>query len=345
MHLKSLKVFCDVVGRRSFSRAASENGISQSGASQIVNALEEHLGVQLIDRTKRPFVLTPEGEAYYEGSRKLVQRYFALEEEVRTLHEEVAGRVSVASIYSIGLSHMNRFVQRFLQSYPKANVRVQYQHPDRVYELVESDQVDLGLVSFPRNSRSIKATVWREEPMVLVCAPGHRLASRERVSLEDLHGLELIAFDADLEIRHEIDRALTAKGIEVRIAMEFDNTETIKRAVEIDAGVALLPAPTIDREADAGALIARPLAGVELKRPIGIVQRRGKELGKTATRFMHLLLKQPSSSREITGLEGLELDSPADLDAAAADSSVTDDADTPAAADQSSADAAARVAS
>ena len=93
MHLKSLKVFCDVVGRRSFSRAASENGISQSGASQIVNALEEQLGVQLIDRTKRPFVLTPEGEAYYEGCRKLVQRYFALEEEVRTLHDEVAGRV------------------------------------------------------------------------------------------------------------------------------------------------------------------------------------------------------------------------------------------------------------
>ena len=142
-------------------RAASENGISQSGASQIVNSLEEHLGVKLIDRTKRPFVLTPEGEVYYEGCRKLVQRYFALEEEVRTLHEEVAGRVSVASIYSIGLSHINRFVQKFLRDYPKANVRVQYQHPRRVYELVESDQVDLGLVSFPRSSRTIKATVAR----------------------------------------------------------------------------------------------------------------------------------------------------------------------------------------
>ena len=301
MHLKSLKVFCDVVGRRSFSRAAAENGISQSGASQIVNALEEHLGVRLIDRTKRPFVLTPEGEVYYEGCRKLVQRYFALEEEVRTLHEEVAGRVSVASIYSIGLSHMNRFVQRFLQAYPKANVRVQYQHPNRVYELVETDQVDLGLVSFPRSSRTIRATTWRQEPMMLVCAPGHRLAARERVSLEDLHGQEMIAFDADLEIRHEIDRALAAKGIEVRVSMEFDNTETIKRAVEIDAGVSLLPAPTVDREVKAGALVSRPLAGVELVRPIGIIQRRGKELGKTAHRFMQLLLKQASSSREIAG--------------------------------------------
>lgn len=303
MHLKSLKVFCDVVGRRSFSRAATENGISQSGASQIVNSLEEHLGVRLIDRTKRPFVLTPEGEIYYDGCRRLVQRYFALEEEVRTLHEEVAGRVSVASIYSIGLSHMNRFVQSFLKIYPKANVRVQYQHPKRVYELVESDQVDLGLVSYPRSSRTIKATTWREEPMVLVCAAGHPLASRERVTLADLHGEQMIAFDSDLEIRHEIDRALAAGGVEVRVQMEFDNTETIKRAVEIDAGVSLLPEPTVDREVQAGALVARPLAGIELKRPIGIIQRRGKELGKTAQRFMQLLIKQPTHAREIAVLD------------------------------------------
>ena len=92
MHMKSLKVFCDVVGRRSFSRAAEENGISQSGASQVVNQLERRLGTKLIDRSKRPFSLTPEGEIYYDGCRKIVERYFVLEEQVRTLHDEVAGR-------------------------------------------------------------------------------------------------------------------------------------------------------------------------------------------------------------------------------------------------------------
>jgi DNA-binding transcriptional LysR family regulator len=298
MNLKSLKVFCDIVGRRSFSRAAEENGISQSGASQIVNHLEEHLGVRLIDRTKRPFVLTPEGEAYYDGCRKLVQRYFALEEEVKTLHEEVSGRVTVASIYSIGLSHMNRFVQSFLKRFPKANVRLQYHHPRRVYELVESDQVDLGLVSYPRSGRSIKATAWRQEPMVLVCSPEHLLARQTQARLEDLHGLDLVAFDPDLEIRDEIDRALAARGVEVRVTMEFDNTETIKRAVEINAGVALLPRPTVDREVQSGALVALPLAGSELTRPIGIIQRRGKELGQTARRFMHLLLQSPTAAAE-----------------------------------------------
>lgn len=298
MNVKSLKVFCDVVGRRSFSRAAEENGISQSGASQIVNHLEEHLGVRLIDRTKRPFGLTPEGEAYYEGCRKLVQRYFALEEEVKTLHEEVSGRVSVASIYSIGLSHMNRFVQSFLKRFPKANVRLQYQHPRRVYELVESDQVDLGLVSYPRSTRTIKATVWREEPMVVVCSPDHPLATGSEVRLEELHGQDVVAFDPDLEIRHEIDRALAQRAVEVHVTMEFDNTETIKRAVEINAGVALLPRPTVDREVQSGALVALPLAGIELCRPIGIIQRRGKELGQTAGRFRQLLLQLPAMSTD-----------------------------------------------
>ncbi|MEX2175162.1 MAG: LysR substrate-binding domain-containing protein, partial [Pirellulaceae bacterium] len=84
----------------------------------------------------------------------------------------------------------------------------------------------------------------------------------------------------------------------------------------IDAGVSLLPAPTVDREVAAGALVARPLVGDELKRPIGIVQRRGKELGKTACRFMQLLLKQSLTSREIA-----DLDEPAEQSSAALDSS------------------------
>lgn len=296
MHIKSLKVFCDVVSQRSFSRAADDNGISQSGASQIVHQLEDHLAVKLLDRSKRPFVLTREGEIYYDGCRKIVQRYSALEEEVRTLHEEVAGKVSVASIYSVGLSHMNRIVQQFMGKHPRANVRVQYQHPDRVYELVESDQVDLGLVSYPRSSRNIKAIAWREEPMVVVCSPSHKLASRDAVKLEDLNGLDMVSFDSDLEIRHEIDRVLTGGGVQLNVVMEFDNTETIKRAIEIDAGISLLPAPTVDREVQAGSLKALPLEGAEILRPVGIIHRRGKELGKTARRFLQLLQEHSNTS-------------------------------------------------
>ena len=295
MHIKALKVFCDVVGWRSFSRAADENGISQSGASQVVHQLEQRLGVKLIDRSKRPFVLTPEGETYYEGCRKLVQRYDALEDQVRTLHEEVAGRVRVVSIYSVGLHLMNRYLQQFLSHYPKANVRLEYQHPHRVYEAIEKDQADIGLVSYPRASRSVEAIPWREEPMVLVCSANHPLAHLKRVDLESLQDENFIGFDSDLTIRRELDRVLQLHDVEVRVVMEFDNVETMKRAVEIGAGVSILPQPAVAAEVAGGTLVAVPLTTDELVRPLGIIHRRGKDLSSTTRRFIDLLQSEAHS--------------------------------------------------
>jgi DNA-binding transcriptional LysR family regulator len=292
LQLKALKIFCDVVRQRSFSRAADENDISQSGASQVVHQLEESLGVKLIDRSKRPFVLTPEGEVYYEGCRSIVERYLMLEDKVRTLHQEVVGRVRVASIYSVGLHHMTRCLQQFLSQYPKANVRLEYLHPDRVYQSVEDDLADIGLISYPKSSRTLQAIEWRKEPMVLACSPNHPLARRPSVGLGELHGEKMIGFDHDLTIRNEIDRVLNLYHVEVRVVMEFDNVETIKRAIEIEAGIGLLPEPTVMREVEAGTLVAVPLETDELVRPLGIIHRRGKELNSTAQRFIELLQRQ-----------------------------------------------------
>jgi DNA-binding transcriptional LysR family regulator len=289
MHVKSLKVFCDVVARRSFSRAASDNGITQSGASQVVNHLEQHLGVKLIDRSKRPLVVTPAGAMYYEGCREIVERYFAVEEETRGFANGVGGTVSVASIYSIGFSHMNRILDEFRAEYPKATVRLQYEHPNCVYELVETDQVDVGLVSYPRSSRSIDATRWREEPMVVVCAPQHPFAACEAITLGQLDGFAMVGFDRGLPIRREIDKALLAANVTIDVVVELDNVETIKRAIEAGTGFSILPAPTAAREVESGTLVASPLADHPMVRPLGIIHRRGRELGKTAQQFIQLL--------------------------------------------------------
>ncbi len=289
MNLKSLKVFCDIAARRSFSRAAEDNGISQSAASQVVSHLEQRLGVQLIERSKRPLVLTREGQVFCDGCRKLIARYEALEDEVRSLHEEVAGRVRVAAIYSVGLHGMSRYVQEFMSRHPRANIRLEYLHPERVLESVETGQADIGLVSYARSTRSIEAEPWRDEPIVLVCAPGNPFAGRVEVALEELDGVPMVSFDQDLMIRHEIDRKLSAHNASPDVVMEFDNVETIKRAVEIDAGISLLPEPTIGRELASGTLASVRIAGEELVRPLGVIHARGKPLSATARRFVELL--------------------------------------------------------
>ena len=304
MHLKSLKIFCDVVGRRSFSRAADDNGISQSGVSQAVLHLEEHLGVKLLDRSKRPFVLTPVGEVYYEGCRKLVQRYYSLEEEVRALHEKVEGRVRVASIYSVGLSYMNVFLRRFREKYPKTQVGLDYQPPERVYELVRNDQVDVGLVSYPRSSRDINVIAWRQEPMVVVCSPDHELAQRKSLRLAELKGRDMVGFNDSLRIRREIDKALGTHNVDVRVVMQFDNIETLKRAIEINAGISLLPEVTVRRESVAETLVAISISDVVLTRPLGVIYRRGHDLGTTARRFIELLTAETEGVRTATQSNG-----------------------------------------
>lgn len=305
INFRSLRIFCDIVERRSFSRAADDNGISQSSASQVVHHLEERLGVQLLDRSKRPFVLTPEGERYYAGCRRLVKQHQELEEEIRTLHDETARSLSVAAIYSVGLAHMSAFMRRFSAKYPSAQVQLDYLHPDEVYAAVEEGEADLGIVSYPEETRSLAVRKWRSEPLALVCHPQHALAGRQFVRLEELADESFVAFESNLRIRAEIDRELLVHNIDVKIAHEFDNIETIKRDIEIGAGVSILPEPTVEREVASGTLSKVPIAGQRMERPLGILYHRDQPLSTIARQFVELLCSDAEfSNHDTNGANG-----------------------------------------
>lgn len=291
MQVKALKVFCDVVEQRSFSEAAADNGVSQSAASQMVSHVEEQLGVKFIDRSQRPIALLPAGELFYRGCRQIVDQFEKLRDDLQDYASSESGQVNVASIYSVGLSHMNWFVQQFLSDAPDSKIRVEYRHPDQVYQLVERGQAQIGLVSYPRESRSIQASDWRQEDIAVACSPQNAFASRKTLKLSDLHGQPMVGYDERLRIWTEIDRAMAEASAEPNVVMRFDNTETIKRALEIDAGVGLLPAPTLDREVAAGTLVRIPLEPPGLIRPVGIITKRGKELSVEAAGFVEFLLQ------------------------------------------------------
>jgi DNA-binding transcriptional LysR family regulator len=289
MQLESLKVFCDVARCRSFSQAAQVNGLTQSAASQAVLQLEKHLAVLLIDRSVRPLQLTPLGQRFYEGCRQLLEQYHELEASLRSAGAEVEATVEVAAIYSVGLGDMGKYVERFKAEQPSARVHIDYLHPDRVYEKVANGTADFGLVSFPRPSRKWEVIPWREEEMVLACAPSHPLAGRRSVRPAELAGEKYVAFDKALTIRRRVDKFLREQGTAVEVACEFDSVENIKKAVEELSGVALLPEPTLRREVKSGSLVAVPLSGARLLRPLGIILRRHHKLGAAAQRFMDLL--------------------------------------------------------
>ncbi|MFN3193425.1 MAG: LysR family transcriptional regulator [Aureliella sp.] len=289
MQIRNLRVFCDVVARHSFSKAAADNDMTQSGASQAVQQLEEYLQVQLIDRSKRPFVLTTEGQMFHTGCLKILRSFESLADEVRSIGNEVEGKTSIASIYSVGLSYLPDIQKSVSEQFPKVQVRFQFGHPDEVYRLVEQGIVDFGLVSYPKPSKTVTSTGWREERMILASTDNHPLVESSKVLPSDLASESLVAFAPHLRIRHEIDRYLRQLGITMQIAAELDNIDSVRHAMDVNLAVAFLPEPSVREDLEKGSVVALKCPWLDLTRPLGIVQRRSDSLCRTAREVMELI--------------------------------------------------------
>lgn len=291
---RSIELFCDVAHCRSFSKAAESNGISQSSVSQSVAQLEKRLGIDLINRAKRPLELTPAGERYYSGCQELIDQYRQLESSLLEFTNRIAGRLRVAAIYSVGLSEMEQLVAAFQKQFPEVDLKLDYLHPEQVYERVRTDQADLGLVSFPRDSGEFACIPWQEQRFDVVVPSSHPLAERlGAVMVSELDGENFVALTPDLRVRREIDRWLRAAKVSVKVVREFDNIENVRGAVEANVGISLLPSPTVDRSVEAGTLVRLKLADVEWCRPLGIIHKRNRRLSRAADEFIEALREEP----------------------------------------------------
>ena len=287
------KLFRDIAQLKSVSRGAAQNGISQSAASQHIHELEKKLGVPLLDRSTRPLALTAVGKLYFDLCRDVLRREEEFQAAVDQLKTRVEGSVRVASIYSIGLSEMSRLQEEFSRRFPDAQLQVDYLRPQKIYEALLADQADLGLVSYPVATKELAVIPWREEEMSVAAAVWHPLAEKAILLPADLNGQDFIGFDEDLSIRRELDRFFREQGIEMRMAMQFDNIQMIKEAVALGSGISILPARTMLAEVEQGRLVAIPLHAPELVRPVGIVHRKRKRFNRAAQSFLELLQEAP----------------------------------------------------
>src|ERR1700730_17287463 len=280
------------------SKGAAHCGVSQSAASQHVQEVERRLGVTLFDRSTRPWKLTPAGKLYHVFCRDILRREEELGLALESLKHQLEGAVRVASIYSIGLSEMSHLQEEFSARYPTVQLQVEYMRPEKVYEAVLNGAADLGLVSYPEASREIAIIPWRDEEMQVAVPPSHPFALRRAVHPADLNGQTFIGFDEDLTIRRELDRFFRAQGVEVSLAMHFDNIQTIKEAVALGSGISILPARTMQPEIVQGRLVAVRLHAPDLVRPVGVVHRKRKKLNRAAQAFLELLSVQPAPKPE-----------------------------------------------
>lgn len=274
MYIDTFKVFCDLVETGSFSRSATLNGITQSAVSQQIRALEERFQCTLVERGRRNLSLTPEGMAFHKTCKHILDQWNEFEGRLNELKNIVAGEIRIASIYSIGLHELPPRLKTFRDAHPKVEVRVDYRRSPQVYEMVEAGEADIGLVAYPSKSSSIIYEVFDEDRLAIICHPKHSLAANKEVALDVLNGERFISFEPDTPTRKVLDRTLREAGVRVSQVAEFDNIETVKRAVEIESGVSIVPANTVTQEIKSGQLAMVEIASPKLTRPLGILLSR-----------------------------------------------------------------------
>src|ERR1051325_7316584 len=122
MQIESLKVFCDLAETESFTKAAHINEVTQSAVSQQISSLEKQFHSMLIERSKKKFRLTREGQVLYEFSKQIIQSYESLHSTLQEIKDVISGTIRLATIYSIGLHDLPSYLKRFLKTYPTVNV-------------------------------------------------------------------------------------------------------------------------------------------------------------------------------------------------------------------------------
>ncbi len=296
MQIENFKIFADLVETKSFSKAAKLNGITQSAVSQQARAMERNFKTLMIDRSQKQFNLTREGQRIYEAAKEILHVYEKLESELQEMKKVISGTIRISTIYSIGLHELPPYIKRFLHDYPSVNVRIEYRRSNLVYEDILHNAVDFGLVAFPQKQRQIDMLPFRNDRLVLITHPNHPLAKQTDVDLKTLAGHKFIGFDPDIPTRKAVDQIFRDNKLEVTPVMEFDNIETVKRAVEIDHGIAIVPQATVQQELRQGTLAAIPFKGKEFTRPLAILHRKGRVLTPAMKKFIDILSVDPTDA-------------------------------------------------
>ncbi|MCX6956354.1 MAG: LysR substrate-binding domain-containing protein [Verrucomicrobia bacterium] len=289
MQIENFKIFADLVETKSFSKSAKLNGITQSAVSQQARAMERHFKTLLIDRSQKQFQLTREGQRVYDASKEMLHTYEKLLSELQEMKKVISGTIRISTIYSIGLHELPPFIKKFLHDFPSVNVRVEYRRSNLVYEDILHNAVDFGLVAFPVKQRQIDVLPFRNDHLVVIAHPQHPIAKRPEIEIKDLIGQKFIGFDPDIPTRKAVDQIFREHKLEIEPVMEFDNIETVKRAVEIDHGIAIVPQATVTQEQKQGTLAVLPFKGREFTRPLAILHRKGRVLTPAMKKFIETL--------------------------------------------------------
>ena len=277
---RRLQVFATVARLLSFTKAAEALHMTQPAVTFQIRQLEEHFNTRLFDRTHNRITLTEAGEVVKTHADRIMARYNEMDNDVRTLTGEVQGPLVVGASTTIGEYFIPRIAGAYQSSFPGVQVRLHIANTNGVIQMVENNEIDVGIVEGPVNNKSLITEVIWDDELVMICPVDHALAQKKSVAIGDLPEYPFISREEGSGTREVMENYIAGLGrgeeaAGLNIIMEFGSPESIKSAVSAGLGIAILSIATMEKELILKSLRAVPL-DPPIRRPFSLVYQRQK---------------------------------------------------------------------
>jgi DNA-binding transcriptional LysR family regulator len=299
MDLRRLEVFAKVAELGSFSRAAQALSLTQPTVSEHVRALEDELGLSLLDRLGRGATVTPAGQILLSYAVRMLSLAREARQAIDRFQGSMSGELIVGGSTIPGEYVLPALVGSFKTKYPDISISLLIGSSRQVNEWVDEGRVEVGVVGAPPASKSLQARTLMDDDIVIAVPSGHAWARRASVTVEDLKGEPLLLRERGSGSREAVERALAERGLgfgDFRIVGEMGSTQAIKQAVRAGVGVSLISRRAVADECRAGLLTCVGITGLEIRRSFHLVTSRERTRSPLAEAFLEFIESHSSDA-------------------------------------------------
>ncbi len=285
MDTQFLAAFVEVADGNSFTQAAQRLHLSQPAISKRITALEEQIGQSLFDRVGRTVNLTDAGRTLLPYARKALQDIEDARRALSQLDGSVSGRLSIGTSHHIGLHRLPPVLGQFTREYPQVDLDIHFMDSEVACQAVLAGKLELGIVTLPTQPLPHLTTrkVW-PDPLIVVAAPDHPLATRRQISLAQLAEYPAVLPDEATYTHRIVTAALEAEGVKPHVRLATNYLETLKMLVVIGLGWSVLPASMLD-----ASLARLNVPRLRVKRELGLVWHEKRTLSGAAQALMRMM--------------------------------------------------------
>ena len=273
MEIRQLRAFVAIAESGTFTAGALRVHVTQAAISMQIRQLETEIGAKVFVRAPRHVILTEAGEQLLRRARHILREHDAALDEIAELAGAERGRLRIGSASAMVLTEqLPAILKELRKQHPAAEIAVTSGTSEVLVDQILAGEVDIAFVSLPVDVRGIKTERLSQDQLVAIASPRHKLAKQKTISAYTLAGERLILGERGGNTRRLIDQFFAQAGVTLRVAMELSRQQAIKRMVEEDMGVGIVPLQSVKEEVEKGRLIRWWIEGAEINWELGIAQ-------------------------------------------------------------------------